>query len=193
MRKLNTNLLYFFVLLLLNFLLLFLCVDCLVIHQWLILLCNKGKMDFSLALLILFAAVCHLLVVIVGRLIRSLRVILTIHLSFIFCCSYIKNLIWCCFWISAKQPWWKRFRLHVVCLVQLSGIEWRSATFLRKSGMLSTDIMCMSGSAFQWTALCGGFGTKPLKLQILPLHKTDLHRCQVFKLNVLIQSKILTN
>lgn len=54
--------------------------------------------------------------------------------------------------------------------------------------MLSTVVMCMSGSAFQWTALCGSFGTEPLKVQILPAHKTDLNRSQGFRLNVLMQS-----
>lgn len=39
--------------------------------------------------------------------------------------------------------------------------------------VLPTDIMCMSGSAFQWMALWWGFGAKPLKVQVLPL-KSDL-------------------
>lgn len=105
----NTNLLDFFVLLFLLFLLLFLCLgSCLVIHQWLILIFQKGKIDFSVALLIFFAAACHLLVV-----------ILTVHLSLISCCSQAWSLF---HWISAKQPWWKRFRFHGVRLLQLSSV-----------------------------------------------------------------------
>lgn len=50
--------------------------------------------------------------------------------------------------------------------------------------MLSTGVMCMSGSTFHWSDLCGGFGSEPLKVQILPARKADFERSQDFWWNV---------
>ena len=50
--------------------------------------------------------------------------------------------------------------------------------------MLSTGVMCMSGNTFHRSDLCGGFGTEPLKVQILPPHRADLRRAQDLKWNV---------
>lgn len=118
----ETNLLYFFVLLLLPFLLLLLCPDmCLLIYQWRVPLWQEGEMDFSAALLSMSAVVHRWLAVTVSRAMQAvLLVIHAVHMPLIFCCLRVQSLR-CC-WISVRQHRWKRFGLHVVSLLQLSGM-----------------------------------------------------------------------
>ena len=106
-KKKDTNLLYFLVLLLLPFLLLCFC---LIIHQRLVPLWQKRKMDFSVAVLSLSAVAG-------SRVMQTLLLIHAVHMPLVVRRSYVQS-FGCC-WISVEQHWWERFRLHVARLLQL--------------------------------------------------------------------------
>lgn len=114
-------------------------------------------MDFSVGLVTLS--------IIAPRVMRTLPVVHAVHMSVII------------YGLHDSQPVGhrgERFALHVVMIVYSSEACKKIKKLLSlRLRVLPTDIMCMSGSAFQWMAPCWGFGAKPLKVQVLPF-KSDL-------------------
>lgn len=111
-------LLHFFVLRLLLFLLLFLCV---VVNQGLVPLWQEGKMDFPVALVTFPAAgsggSAGGPLVLVLSVERALLVIHAVLVPLIFCSTYVCVSVGrrCRSCVPVKH-WWERFGLHVACL-----------------------------------------------------------------------------
>lgn len=85
----------FFVLFFLPFLLLFFCLGLRLVHQRLVPLWQKRKVNFSVALLIFLSSVVHICpAVSVSGAVQALLVIRTVHMTPIFCCSCVQSL--CC-------------------------------------------------------------------------------------------------
>lgn len=128
-----TDLPRFLVLLLLQFLLLFLCLDSrLVIHQWLVPLRQEGKMNLPVAPLDQLVAVLLLRrpSVLVSRVTRALLV----HMSLIPSCLCAQSLSRC--WMSVKQHWGNGFGLHGDCQ-PVAGLGGCSTTPKKKKVALS--------------------------------------------------------
>lgn len=155
----------FLVLLLLLFLPLFLCV---VVYQGLVPLGQKGKVDFPVTLVIFPAALGGGPPVLV----RNLLVVHAVLVPLVFCGAYMRGSV-ASRCIPVKH-WWKRFGLHVACWSRAAaalgdargwgeGEEENKTKGLGRSGMMSGDVSCMSGSAFQWSSLMRGIWRKALK------------------------------